>query len=74
MELKVTITAALEPEKNTVNFYGAHNLNRELIKMLTEYNISYLTLHVTTKSEALQAAEFCVKNNLEYRIGGGHHG
>lgn len=73
MELKVTITAALEPEKNTVNFYGAHNLNRELIKMLKEYNISYVTLHVTNKSEALQAAEFCAKNNIEYRIGGSSH-
>lgn len=71
MELKVTITAALEPEPNTVNFYGAHNLNRELVRMLTEYNISYLTLHVTTKNEALQAAEFCAKNNIQYRIGGG---
>lgn len=70
MAVKVTITAALEPEKDTVNFYGAHNLNRDLIRMLTEYKISYLTLHVFNKEEALRAAEFCAKNSIEYRIGG----
>lgn len=70
MTVKVTITAALEPEPNTVNFYGAHNLCRQLIKMLQEYQISYMTLHVYNKAEALQAAEFCARNNLEYKIGG----
>lgn len=70
MSVKVTITATMEPEKNTVNFYGAHNLCRDLIRMLTQYDINYMTLHVTTKDEALRAAEFCAKNNIEYRIGG----
>lgn len=71
-ELKVTITAALEAEPNTVNFYGAHNLSKQLLKMLEEHRISYVTLHVSNKSEALQAAEFCAKNNVQYRIGGSH--
>lgn len=70
MTVRVTITATLEPEPNTVNFYGAHNLNRDLIKMLTEYSIKHLTLHITSKEEALTAAEFCARNNLDYRIGG----
>jgi len=67
--VKVTITAALEPKANTVNFYGAHNLNRELIKMMNEFEIDHMTLHISSKEDALKAAEFCAKNNIEYRIG-----
>lgn len=70
MTVKVTITATLEPEKDTVNFYGVHNLNRELVKLLQESQLTYLTLHVFSKEEALRAAEFCAKNSLEYKIGG----
>jgi arabinogalactan endo-1,4-beta-galactosidase len=70
--VKVTITASLEAIPNTVNFYGSHNLNKDLIKMMKEFQITYLTLHVYTKDEAMRAVEFCARNNIEYRIGGTH--
>ena len=72
--MKVTITAALEATKNTVNFYGAHNLNREMIRMMKEFKITYITLHVYTKEEAMRAVEFCARNSIEYRIGGREDG
>lgn len=68
--VKVTITAALEPIRNTVNFYGVHNLNREMIRMMQEFKITYITLHVHSKEEAMRAVEFCARNSIEYRIGG----
>lgn len=72
--VKVTITAALEPEKSTANFYGVSNLNYEVIKLLNDYDINHLTLHVFSKEEAMQAVEFCARNSIEYRIGGKTNG
>lgn len=70
MQAKVTITAALEAVKNTLNFYGVHNLNRDLLQFMSQNSLSHVVIHVFSKDEAMRAIEFCAKNNLEYRIGG----
>ena len=67
--MKVTITAALQPIPKTLNLYGEHNLNRELLRHAQEHNVQDLTVHVFTKEGALRAAEFCARNNLPYAIG-----
>ena len=67
--MKVTITASLQPKPNTLNLYGERNLNRELLQQVKDYEVTQLTVHVFTREGALQAAEFCARNDLEYRIG-----
>ena len=67
--VQVTITAALEATKNALNLYGAHNLNRELLRLVEAHKVTSITVHVFSKEGALQAAEFCARNNLQYRIG-----
>jgi arabinogalactan endo-1,4-beta-galactosidase len=68
--IKVTITAALEAEKNTLNFYGAHNLSRETLRFIKDNNLNHVTIHVFSKDEAMRVIDFCARNNLEYRLGG----
>lgn len=64
--MKVTITASLQPMPNTLNLYGEQNLNRQLLQHATDNKVTSLTVHVFTKEGALQAAEFCAHNNLQY--------
>ena len=66
--MKVTITASLQPIPNTLNLYGEHNLNRELLYHAQEHNVQDLTVHIFTKEGALQAAEFCARNSIQYRF------
>lgn len=67
--MRVTITASLQAVPNTLNLYGEHNLNRELLRHVTRHNVTELTIHVFSKEAALRAAEFCARNNLFYKIG-----
>lgn len=71
--MRVTITASLQPIPNTVNLYGEHNLSRELLKVVDGAEVSDITVHVFNREGALQAAEFCAKNNLPYKIGAGQN-
>ena len=66
--MKVTITASLQPIPNTLNLYGEHNLNRELLRDTTVHGVTALTVHVFTKEGALRAAEFCARSSVEYRF------
>jgi len=66
--MKVTITASLQPIPNTLNLYGEHNLNRELLRDVEQHKVTQLTVHVFTKEGALRAAEFCARNSVEYRF------
>lgn len=67
--MKVIITASLQPKHDTLNLYGEHNLNRQLLQLVKQHEVTALTVHVSSKEGALRAAEFCARNNLEYKIG-----
>ena len=66
--MRVTITASLEAIPNTLNLYGEHNLNRDLLKQAESHKVTSLTIHVFTKEGALKAAEFCARNSIQYRF------
>ena len=66
--MKVTITASLQPIPNTLNLYGEHNLNRDLLKLVESYSIGNITVHIYRKEGAIRAAEFCARNNVQYKI------
>lgn len=66
--MKVTITASLQPIPNTLNLYGEHNLNRELLQHVESHKVTQLTVHVLSKEAAIKAAEFCAHNSIQYRF------